>query len=112
MTLNAVAAASKIGGEITCLVAGHGCGAAAKAAGNIAGVSRVLLADFANLKGFFPEYITPLVVASQNQFQFNTIIAGATAYGKVMLLISFASTAICIFSQRFSFMLCNGLLLN
>ncbi|MFN3713341.1 MAG: electron transfer flavoprotein subunit alpha/FixB family protein [Alcanivoracaceae bacterium] len=44
-TLNVVTAAAKIGGDITVLVAGKGCGAAAEAAAKIAGVGKVLVAD-------------------------------------------------------------------
>ncbi|MDF1629846.1 MAG: FAD-binding protein [Alcanivoracaceae bacterium] len=44
-TLNVVTAAAQIGGDITVLVAGKGCGAAAEAAAKIAGVSKVLVAD-------------------------------------------------------------------
>jgi electron transfer flavoprotein alpha subunit len=44
-TLNTVAAAAKIGGDIHVLVAGHNAQAAADAAAKIAGVSKVLLAD-------------------------------------------------------------------
>ena len=40
-TLNAVAAAQKIGGDIHVLVAGHQAGEAAKAASQIAGVAKV-----------------------------------------------------------------------
>ena len=42
-TLNTVAAASKIGGDIHVLVAGAGCGAVADAAKQIAGVKLKLL---------------------------------------------------------------------
>ena len=44
-TLNVVAAAQKIGGDITVLVAGSGAQAVADAAAKVAGVSKVLLAD-------------------------------------------------------------------
>ncbi|MBV18200.1 MAG: electron transfer flavoprotein subunit alpha, partial [Thalassospira sp.] len=44
-TLNTVAAAQKIGGDITVLVAGEGCKAVAEAAAKVEGVSKVLLAD-------------------------------------------------------------------
>ncbi|RML96628.1 Electron transfer flavoprotein, alpha subunit, partial [Pseudomonas syringae pv. maculicola] len=44
-TLNTVAAAQKIGGDIHLLVAGSGIGAVAEAAARIAGVSKVLVAD-------------------------------------------------------------------
>ena len=44
-TLNTVAAAQAIGGDIHVLVAGSNCQAAATAAAQIAGVSKVLVAD-------------------------------------------------------------------
>ena len=51
-TLNTVAAAQKIGGEIHVLVAGHQAGEAAKAAAGISGVSKILLADAPHLADF------------------------------------------------------------
>ncbi len=45
VTLNVLAAATAIGGEIDVLVAGEGCGAAAEAAAKAAGVAKVLVAD-------------------------------------------------------------------
>jgi hypothetical protein len=44
-TLATVTAASKIGGDITMLVAGNGLGDASKAAAAVAGVSKVMVAD-------------------------------------------------------------------
>ena len=44
-TLNTVAAAQKIGGDIHLLVAGNGCGDAAKLGSAVAGVAIVLHAD-------------------------------------------------------------------
>ena len=44
-TLNTVAAAKAIGGDIHVLVAGSNCGAAAEAAAKVAGVAKVLVAD-------------------------------------------------------------------
>ena len=44
-THNTVTAASQCGGEVHVLVAGSNCGAAAEAAAQIAGVSKVLVAD-------------------------------------------------------------------
>lgn len=44
-TLNVITAAKAIGGDITVLVAGQGCGAAAQEAAKIDGVSKVLCAD-------------------------------------------------------------------
>nr|HNI21718.1 electron transfer flavoprotein subunit alpha/FixB family protein [Plasticicumulans sp.] len=47
-TLNTVTAAAGLG-EVHVLVAGQGCGAVAEAAAQVAGVSKVLLADDAAL---------------------------------------------------------------
>ena len=44
-TLNTVAAARKIGGDVHVLVAGHNAQGVAEAAAKVAGVSKVLLAD-------------------------------------------------------------------
>ncbi|MFY7942283.1 MAG: electron transfer flavoprotein subunit alpha/FixB family protein, partial [Burkholderiaceae bacterium] len=44
-TLNTVTAAAQAGGDVHVLVAGHHAAAAAAAAAQIAGVSKVLLAD-------------------------------------------------------------------
>ena len=48
-TLNTITAATRTGGEVHVLIAGHNCGAAAQAAAQIAGVSKVLVADAAHL---------------------------------------------------------------
>ena len=60
-TLNTVAAAAKIGGDIVVLVAGSNCGAAAKAAAAIAGVKKVLVVDAPHYKDQLAENIAPLV---------------------------------------------------
>ena len=44
-TLNAVAAAGALEGDVDILVAGAGCGAAADAAAQVPGVSKVICAD-------------------------------------------------------------------
>ncbi|MGR3906497.1 FAD-binding protein [Burkholderia sp. SR8] len=79
-TLNAVAAAAKIGGDIHVLVAGHNAQAAADAAAKIAGVSKVLLADAPQLAEGLAENVeaTVLTIASN----YSHILAPATAYGK------------------------------
>jgi len=48
-TLNAVAAAEALGGDLHVLVAGAGCRPAAEAAAKVKGVAKVLLADDAVL---------------------------------------------------------------
>lgn len=61
-TLNTVTAAKKIGGDIHILVAGANAAAAAAAAAKIDGVSKVLLADGANLAHPLAENVAPVVV--------------------------------------------------
>lgn len=51
----------------------------------IPGLKKVLLADDAAFNGFLPESITPLVLASHNQFKFTHILAAATSFGKSLL---------------------------
>jgi electron transfer flavoprotein alpha subunit len=79
-TLNTVAAAQKIGGEIHVLVAGHNAGGAAKAAAQIAGVAKVLNADGPQLGEFLAENISALVVSLANGY--SHILAPATSNGK------------------------------
>ncbi|PVZ77487.1 electron transfer flavoprotein subunit alpha, partial [Serratia sp. S1B] len=60
-TLNVVAAAQKIGGDITVLVAGSGAQAVADAAAKVAGVSKVLLADNAVYANQLAENVAGLI---------------------------------------------------
>ncbi|AYQ40725.1 electron transfer flavoprotein subunit beta [Burkholderia aenigmatica] len=79
-TLNTVAAAAKIGGDIHVLVAGHNAQAAADAAAKIAGVSKVLLADAPQLANGLAENIEATVMNIAKDY--SHILAPATAYGK------------------------------
>src|SRR5205807_5515858 len=60
-TLNTVAAAAKIGGDIVVLVAGSSCSSASKAAAAIAGVGKVLAVDAPHYKDQLAENMAPLV---------------------------------------------------
>ena len=82
-TLNAVTAAAKCGGDVTVLVAGSGCGDAAKAAAAIAGVSKVLLADAPHLAEQLAEAVAEQVLAVAGGF--SHVLAPATAFGKNVL---------------------------
>jgi electron transfer flavoprotein alpha subunit len=82
-TLNTVAAAQKIGGEVHVLVAGAACGAAAEAAAKIAGVAKVKVADNAIYAEQTAENVAALVVA--NAAGYSHILAPATVGGKNML---------------------------
>ena len=79
-TLNTVAAATKIGGDIVVLVAGGGCGAAAKAAAGVAGVNKVLVADAPHYKDQLAENLSSLVAGLEPSH--THILAPATSFGK------------------------------
>ena len=79
-TLNAVAAAGEIGGDISVLVAGSGCDAAANAAAEIAGVSAVLVADAGEYTYGLAENVAPLISGIASNY--SHILAPATTYGK------------------------------
>jgi electron transfer flavoprotein alpha subunit len=82
-TLNAVAAAQKIGGDTHVLVAGHQAGDAAKAAAQIAGVKKVLHADAPHLGEFLAENIAALVVNVAKSY--SHVLAPSTSNGKNVL---------------------------
>ncbi len=79
-TLNVVAAAQAIGGDVHVLVAGQGAQAAADAAAKVAGVSKVLLADNAAYAHQLAENVS-LLVASVGK-AYSHILAAATSTGK------------------------------
>ena len=79
-TLNVVAAALRIGGDIHVLVAGNGSGAAAEAATKIAGVTKVLHAEAAHLADFLAENVAAVVVGIAKGY--THILAPATSNGK------------------------------
>ncbi|AFT90177.1 electron transfer flavoprotein subunit alpha/FixB family protein [Paraburkholderia phenoliruptrix] len=83
-TLNTVAAAQKIGGDIHVLVAGHNARAAADAASKIAGVAKVLLADAPQLAEGLAENVEAMVltIVQDPAKNYTHILAPATAYGK------------------------------
>ncbi|MGY3642403.1 electron transfer flavoprotein subunit alpha/FixB family protein [Pseudomonas sp. PK-RTE-24] len=87
-TLNTVAAAAKIGGDIHVLVAGQGAGPVAEAAAKIAGVSKVLNADNPAYAHQLPENVAPLVAALAHEgggAGYSHILAAATSNGKNIL---------------------------
>ncbi|MEC5405974.1 FAD-binding protein [Paraburkholderia sp. MPAMCS5] len=79
-TLNTVAAAQKIGGDVHVLVAGHNAQGAADAAAKIAGVAKVLLADAPQLAEGLVENVEATVLNIAKDY--SHIVAPATAYGK------------------------------
>ncbi|WP_448107866.1 electron transfer flavoprotein subunit alpha/FixB family protein [Pseudomonas azerbaijanoccidentalis] len=82
-TLNTVAAAQQIGGDIHLLVAGANVSGAAEAAAKIVGVSKVLVADNAAYAHQLPENVAPLIVELAGAY--SHILAPATSNGKNIL---------------------------
>ena len=79
-TLNAVAAAQKLGGELHVLVAGQGAGDAAKAASQIPGVKKVLHADAPHLGEFLAENVAALILSIHKTY--THLVAPSTSNGK------------------------------
>jgi len=82
-TLNVVAAAVKIGGDVDLLVAGSNCGAVAEAAAKVAGVNKVLVADNAVYEYQLAENLGDLVAELGKGY--SHILAAATTTGKDFL---------------------------
>jgi len=82
-TAKVVAAASAIGGDITVLVAGANCDAAAQAAASLAGVSKVLVADNACYEHQLAENVSLLV--AQIGKDYSHILAAASTTAKNFL---------------------------
>uniref|UniRef100_A0A673II69 Electron transfer flavoprotein subunit alpha n=1 Tax=Sinocyclocheilus rhinocerous TaxID=307959 RepID=A0A673II69_9TELE len=85
ITLNAITAATKLGSDVSCLVAGTNCAKVAEQLSKVQGVKKVLVAQHEAYKGLLPEELTPLILATQKQFSFTHICAGASAFGKNLL---------------------------
>ncbi|CAB0041735.1 unnamed protein product [Trichogramma brassicae] len=85
ITQNALSAAKKIGGDITVLVAGTKCKPVSELLSKAKDVNRVLVSESDAFKGFLPEAVAPLIIATQKQHNFTHIIAGASAFGKALL---------------------------
>ena len=79
-TLNAVAAAAAIGGELHVLVAGAGAKPAADAAAKVAGVAKVLLADDKAYEHPLAEDVANLVIKLAPNC--SHVLAPATSFGK------------------------------
>jgi electron transfer flavoprotein alpha subunit len=82
-TLNTISAAIQCGGEVHVLVAGHDCQAAAQAATQISGVTKVLVADAAHFANGLAENAASQALAIANNY--SHILAPATAFGKNIL---------------------------
>ena len=79
-TTNTIAAATKLGADVSVLVAGHECAEAAAAAAKVPGVTKVLVADAAHYAVPLAENLSALVVSIAGQF--THVLAPATGFGK------------------------------
>ncbi|MDO6565260.1 FAD-binding protein [Amphritea sp. 1_MG-2023] len=83
ITLNAVTAATQIGGDIDILVAGENCASAAESAATISGIKRVRVADHACYNGQLAENVAALIQSIASEY--THIIAPSTSNGKNIL---------------------------
>jgi electron transfer flavoprotein alpha subunit len=79
-TLNTVAAAAKLGGDIDLLLAGYGCAQAADNAAQVRGIGRVLVADDAHYEHALAEELSLLVTGLAEGY--THVLAPATTFGK------------------------------
>ena len=79
-TLNAVAAAGALGGDVDILVAGAGCDAVADAAAQVPGVSKVICADNGAYEHQLAENVSLLV--AELGADYDNLLAPSTANGK------------------------------
>jgi len=79
-TLNAVAAAQKLGAEIHLLLAGHNAADAAKAGAQVAGIKKVLHADAPHLADFLAENVSSVLISIAKNY--THLLAPSTSNGK------------------------------
>ena len=82
-TLNTIAAASNINGEVTLLVAGLDISNVIDEAKTISGVSKIISCDHQLYKNFLAEDFTKLVISIANSYSY--ILAPATTFGKNLM---------------------------
>ncbi|MEX1037052.1 MAG: FAD-binding protein [Sneathiella sp.] len=82
-TLNAVTAATELGGDVHVLIAGNGCSAVADEAAKVAGVAKVLLVEDAIYGDMLAENVAALIVSLADGY--DGIVAAATSAGKNIL---------------------------
>ncbi len=83
VTLNTVAAAVQINSDVHMMIVGSTCSSVAEAAGGIAHVSRILVADSAEYCHHLPENIAPLIVEHSDAY--THILAPADTFGKNLM---------------------------
>ena len=84
-TRHAITAAKQLGGDLSCLVAGANTGKTVEELSQIAGISKIIVADNAAFEGALPEKVAPVLIAAQDQFKFSHIVSGASAFSRSLL---------------------------
>jgi len=69
-------------GDVTCLIMAEKVEPLAQALAKTQHVKKILVAENEAFKGMLAERITPVVVAAQKQFNFTSIVACSTSFGK------------------------------
>tara|TARA_B100000963_G_scaffold62872_1_gene50925 strand:+ start:826 stop:1755 length:930 start_codon:yes stop_codon:yes gene_type:complete len=82
-TLNTVAAASSLSGEVSVLVVGHDVGNVVAESQTLEGVSKVIKCDSETYKNFIAEDLSALVMTIADKF--THILAPATTFGKNLM---------------------------
>jgi electron transfer flavoprotein alpha subunit len=82
-TLNAITAAGRMAGDVHVLVAGADCSEVARQAAQVAGVSKVLLADAPHLAEELAECVAEQLAALAPAY--SHVVAAATSFGKDVL---------------------------
>ncbi|KAI8594001.1 hypothetical protein BDZ88DRAFT_402276 [Geranomyces variabilis] len=85
VSLSAITAASKVGGDVTALVAGNAPDSVAKTVAGMKGISKVLVAKHDAYKYALAENLAPLIVASVKAGGFSHVLAAHSAFGKNVL---------------------------
>ncbi|CAG8570423.1 28579_t:CDS:2 [Dentiscutata erythropus] len=81
-TFNSLTAATKLGGEVTALVAGEEPDTVASEISKITGISKVLIAKHKLYEHGLAEVYAPLLVTAQKKFNFTHLVAPHSAFGK------------------------------
>lgn len=81
-TLSTITAASKIGGDVSVLVAGKGAKTAAEYAATVTGVSKVLVAESEALADGLAENMAELVKVAASSGSYTHILAASSNHGK------------------------------
>tara|TARA_B100000768_G_scaffold163079_1_gene164054 strand:+ start:771 stop:1700 length:930 start_codon:yes stop_codon:yes gene_type:complete len=82
-TLNTLAAATQISGDVTLMIAGSDCASVVSEAQTFDGVSKIISTDNDKYKNFLAEDMTELVMSVANNY--GHIMAPATTFGKNLL---------------------------